>query len=491
MADASKGWFCIGRGRLSRIFAARDTLPKIFISYRRADSAAVVGHLYERLVQRYGKDQVYRDIDNIALARNFYEEVRAALGGADIVLIVIGKDWLATDAAGRPRLSNSDDPVRVELEAALDSGASVIPVMVEDGVIPDAAALPESVKVLPALAGAQVRSGVDFNHHVESLIARLDAILAQRGKFVSHFPACAPTLAAGALMASIATAVGLLLAPLYGIRLSWVVALLCIGGFGLSFGVTCAFAGGHAAVKRRLPVLWCQKQPARFALGLGILAFAAALLVDPLAAPYLRSSDPVYLANRLKSAYLAARDAEKSGRYDFSGARDLVGRIARLDPDSGYVSYYLGEIKRQEAHDLFDALGCFRGWPSTATANADLTVYETDFHHYREILDHLPESETGGDPGDLICYERENGYCVQRTAWIFHLLANDFYLEAMASSGSTRNDLLMQADGYIAQSRAQYHHDKINQGFNQCTHGLYDKIEAALHPAVTAKAPSQ
>lgn len=52
---------------------SRDRRPSIFISYRRSDSAAIVGHIYERLAARYKKDSVFRDINKMPLGKNFYD----------------------------------------------------------------------------------------------------------------------------------------------------------------------------------------------------------------------------------------------------------------------------------------------------------------------------------------------------------------------------------------------------------------------------------
>ena len=39
----------------------------VFISYRRDDQGAFAGRLYDRLEPRFGKNQVFMDVDSIAL----------------------------------------------------------------------------------------------------------------------------------------------------------------------------------------------------------------------------------------------------------------------------------------------------------------------------------------------------------------------------------------------------------------------------------------
>src|SRR5689334_11968793 len=125
----------------------RDTHPRIFISYRRADAAAMVGHLYERLVGRYGRECVFRDVDNIPLASDFRHNISTDLSRSDVTLVIIGPRWLGATGAGT-RINHPDDPVRSEVDAALRSGASVLPVLVEGATMPRADEVPESLREL-------------------------------------------------------------------------------------------------------------------------------------------------------------------------------------------------------------------------------------------------------------------------------------------------------------------------------------------------------
>ena len=43
-------------------------MPKIAISYRRADSEAMTGRIFDRLIAHYGKEAIFRDIDDIPQA---------------------------------------------------------------------------------------------------------------------------------------------------------------------------------------------------------------------------------------------------------------------------------------------------------------------------------------------------------------------------------------------------------------------------------------
>ena len=94
-------------------------MPKIFISYRRDDSAGHTGRIFDRLEGRFGQGQVFMDVDTIRPGLNFVEVVEQAVSVCDGLVAVIGKEWLhASDAHGGRRL---EDPAPLS-EAELDEG---------------------------------------------------------------------------------------------------------------------------------------------------------------------------------------------------------------------------------------------------------------------------------------------------------------------------------------------------------------------------------
>jgi hypothetical protein len=151
-------------------------LATILISYRRADSAAIVGRIYDRLVARYGADAVFLDVDGIPAGADFRDHIRRTLERTDVVLAVVGPAWLGA-SGGHTRMHDDDDPVRAEIEAALAAGTPLCPVLVDGAKMPSAADLPESLARFPYLNATTVDTGRDFDHHAGRLIAALDAIL--------------------------------------------------------------------------------------------------------------------------------------------------------------------------------------------------------------------------------------------------------------------------------------------------------------------------
>ena len=130
--------------------ASAGNVPgRIFMSYRREDTAYPAGWLYERLAGHFARSQVFKDIDSIELGDDFVEVITTAVGSCDVLLALIGDRWLTvTGQDGRRRLDNLDDFVRLEIEAALARDVRVIPILVEGARMPRADELPASLSKL-------------------------------------------------------------------------------------------------------------------------------------------------------------------------------------------------------------------------------------------------------------------------------------------------------------------------------------------------------
>lgn len=150
-------------------------MTRIFISYRREDSADTSGRLYDRLETRFGHHNVFKDVDNIPPGVDFRAYVNNALQMSDVVLVIIGPHWLASadSAGGQPRLFASNDFVRIEVEAALQLRKVVIPVLVGNAMMPMEAALPPSIGALAYINASQLRPDPDFRHDTDALVASL------------------------------------------------------------------------------------------------------------------------------------------------------------------------------------------------------------------------------------------------------------------------------------------------------------------------------
>lgn len=138
-------------------------MPRIFISYRRDDSADIVGRIYDHLVARLGGDTVFKDVDSIPLGADFRATIGNAIAKCEVLLAVIGPDWLDSPSGdSRRRIDNADDFVRVELEDAFARGLRIIPLLVRGAAMPASDALPHSLKNLSYLNAISIRADPDF-----------------------------------------------------------------------------------------------------------------------------------------------------------------------------------------------------------------------------------------------------------------------------------------------------------------------------------------
>ena len=150
----------------------------IFVSYRRDDSSGWAGRLYEHLVREWGPDQVFIDIDAIAPGEDFREAITRTMHACDVVLVVIGPNWLtARDEQGDRRLDDESDNHRAEVVAALAGDVRVVPVLVGGTAMPKVSELPEPLQDL-AYRNASVLEDRRFAADVHALQKALEQFAA-------------------------------------------------------------------------------------------------------------------------------------------------------------------------------------------------------------------------------------------------------------------------------------------------------------------------
>lgn len=155
-------------------------MKNIFISYRRADTATVVGRVYDRLVARFGRKRVFKDVDDIPLAEDFRVRIERAIVRSGVQLIVIGTRWLY-DEQGRNRLQNPNDPVRWEMELALQHRLRIIPLLVDGAVMPPEELFPDSIRAIAKFNGRSVRSAdPDFDKDIRGVLRYLQPPISRR-----------------------------------------------------------------------------------------------------------------------------------------------------------------------------------------------------------------------------------------------------------------------------------------------------------------------
>jgi hypothetical protein len=104
----------------------------------------------------------------------------------------------------------------------------------------------------------------------------------------------------------------------------------------------------------------------------------------------------------------------------FDRVNFLIKLLLYIDDNNGHGLYYTGEVASREGH--------------TETA-------KRYFYRYLEAQETVRDRDRGGNTGSEICYERPRGFCRQRSAWIEHWLANQFY-----DSGQVATDVPQKLD---------------------------------------------
>jgi hypothetical protein len=198
-----------------------------------------------------------------------------------------------------------------------------------------------------------------------------------------------------------------------------------IGGIGtLQVGVSLMSAGGYFLTNATLSYL-------QFERSLALESKVNALMVKE--ASVLRKE---YLdVTRGLSAPISL---EKFARVNF-----FIDFLREIDPTNGHASYFAGEVLRmqgaiEKSHDYF--------------------------YLHLEAREKESSGEREGNTGSEICYERPRGFCLQRSGWIHHLLANDFYQAGLTLSNRTRR--LDRFELAIAQAKLAVR-DFPQKGFEQ------------------------
>jgi hypothetical protein len=177
------------------VIEERPMSVSIFVSYRRDDTAATAGRLRDRLALEFGTKNVFMDVDNIPAGVDFAKHLQVQLANCDLVVALIGAQWLTiANAFGTPRIQDPDDYVRMELSAALSSGLTLVPVLVDGASMPAEARLPVPLQPLSKLNAIELRNSQfrwDSTRVVEKLSETLGYSLRRRLKWLAGAAACA------------------------------------------------------------------------------------------------------------------------------------------------------------------------------------------------------------------------------------------------------------------------------------------------------------
>jgi len=149
---------------------------RLFINYRRDDSRADSGRLYDRLAACF-PGKVFRDVASIAPGVEWDDAIARVLSQSDACLVVIGKNWLnIADAAGNRRLADPRDTVRQEIAAVLKRNMRVFPVLVGGATMPAEEDLPAELQPLCRRNAIELTEAY-WDEGVQKLIVALEPLL--------------------------------------------------------------------------------------------------------------------------------------------------------------------------------------------------------------------------------------------------------------------------------------------------------------------------
>jgi TIR domain len=156
------------------------TSGKIFMCYRREDSAGHAGRIYDRLNERF-PGRVFMDVAGIGVGTRWAEVIEQTLASCEAAIILIGRRWLEQGPAGMRRIEDPEDPLRAEITTALRLKLKIVPVLVAGAAVPQEDELPPDVA--PILDWQALRiDDDDFDHDSSRLIQALERQLGDKGK---------------------------------------------------------------------------------------------------------------------------------------------------------------------------------------------------------------------------------------------------------------------------------------------------------------------
>jgi hypothetical protein len=155
-------------------------VARIFVSYRRDDSAYAAVGIAAGLARSFGSDQVFLDSTSIQAGGVYPATIRTALRQCAALVAVIGPRWMVDRRIDDPR-----DWVRVELRTAFDRGIPVVPVLLDTATLPTTGELPHDVAKLALSQYRHVR-GASLDADVDALAQALGAAQPDHPKGTWH-----------------------------------------------------------------------------------------------------------------------------------------------------------------------------------------------------------------------------------------------------------------------------------------------------------------
>ena len=135
---------------------------KFFINYRKEDTKYIAAHIHDDLEYVFGAGTVFIDLSSIRPGASWPKAIRERLTNSEVVIVVIGRDWLKVRVPGssyRRRIDAEGDWVRTEIEEALKHKKKIFTIFVRDATSPiPSEDLPQSIRELSDIQSMIVRA---------------------------------------------------------------------------------------------------------------------------------------------------------------------------------------------------------------------------------------------------------------------------------------------------------------------------------------------
>jgi TIR domain len=148
-------------------------MANVFISYRHDDTKEFAHRMYQGLCQTIPAECIFFDRE-IPLGMDWDQHLQEQLASCSVLIALIGNSW-SPAVAGRSRIREPRDRVKMELAAALQRGLPVIPILVDGAAMPRKQDLPRSLAALPKRQALVIDE--DFDAAMEKLTQRVQPLL--------------------------------------------------------------------------------------------------------------------------------------------------------------------------------------------------------------------------------------------------------------------------------------------------------------------------
>ena len=150
----------------------------VFLSYRREDTGPYARLLQFQLRERIPDAEIFMDLDSIEPGTNFVEAIQKAINSCTVLVALIGRQWnSSTENGGRRRLDEPADFVKFEIQAALERGVRVIPVLVDNAKPLQPDQLPPELERLARLNAVEL-SYNKYHYDIDKVLSLIERLLA-------------------------------------------------------------------------------------------------------------------------------------------------------------------------------------------------------------------------------------------------------------------------------------------------------------------------